>query len=501
VRTGERFTISWNPAQDVCSFIRTTVDGDQRPLGRTAADCRMSLASSGGVMWFEARGYPAGTIELRRAPAGETFHVTAAVDLETYIAGLAEVPSAWPAAALEAQALAARSFALNRYLAYEKVELRASGDAGLSDAAKDNCWCHVYDDTRSQVYGGIESMDPAWVAATAETAGSVVAYRGSDWANYTRSQVIEAYYSSSNAGTSVSNVVAWGSAKQYPYLVAVDDPWSVAPETGNPYATWSLERTADTLADGLGWDSVVGMWVIETNPTRMRFEGFDNGEPIAAEKQGDGLRGIAGLLSGQVADIAFPTIPACAGYFATLVGTPDADTLLGTDGDDVIVALGGNDRVKGRGGDDIICGNGGDDEIDGNNGADRVFGGTGNDTVRGGGGLDTIFGGPGSDTLDGGNGADIINAGRGLDTLDGSGGSDTLSGGGGADVIDGGDGDDLVYGNAGADELHGSADTDRLWGGLGPDLLDGGDAADDECRGGDGVDEATAACETVISVP
>ena len=76
--------------------------------------------------------------KLKAKAAGGGLLVINAVALEAYVKGVVpnEMPSSWPLAALEAQAVAARSYAL------------ATSGGGAFD---------VYDDTRSQVYGGKDS--------------------------------------------------------------------------------------------------------------------------------------------------------------------------------------------------------------------------------------------------------------------------------------------------------------------------------------------------------
>ena len=82
------------------------------------------------------------------------------VDLEDYVRGVipAEMPSSWPTQALEAQAVAARTYATA---------------VGAASPTFD-----VYSDTRSQVYGGVSAQTPSGDAAEAATRGEVVDYAG-----------------------------------------------------------------------------------------------------------------------------------------------------------------------------------------------------------------------------------------------------------------------------------------------------------------------------------
>ncbi len=80
--------------------------------------------------------------------------------LERYVRGVvaAEMPSSWPLAALEAQAIASRTYALTDHAGGSRFD--------------------VYSDTRSQVYLGHAAETAATNAAVAATAGQIVDLRG-----------------------------------------------------------------------------------------------------------------------------------------------------------------------------------------------------------------------------------------------------------------------------------------------------------------------------------
>ncbi|MXG89515.1 SpoIID/LytB domain-containing protein [Nocardioides flavescens] len=140
-----------------------------------------------------------------RAVAGPSGPVTLNVlPLETYLRGVvpAEVPATWPAAAVQAQAVAARTYA-----AWER--------AAATGAVADTC-----DTTSCQVYRGVAAEHPAADAAVSATRRQVVTYQGAP--AFTQ-------FSSSNGGFSAA-----GSA---PYLVAQADPYESS--SANPNASWS----------------------------------------------------------------------------------------------------------------------------------------------------------------------------------------------------------------------------------------------------------------------
>jgi len=139
---------------------------------------------------------------------GKHLQVVNALPLESYVLGVvgSEMPSTWPAAALEAQAVAARSYAL--------AELENVVTARAFD---------VYADTRDQVYGGVAAESAPVTAAVQATAKQIVLYGG---------KVATTYFSSSSGGRTVSAAEALG--KPIPYLVSVDDPY----DTLSPYHDW-----------------------------------------------------------------------------------------------------------------------------------------------------------------------------------------------------------------------------------------------------------------------
>jgi len=105
----------------------------------------------------------------------------------------AEMPASWPAEALKAQAVAARSYALFQGFGFQIA--------------------HVVDTTLSQVYGGMGSEKPATIAAVDATAGEVVLHNG---------KVVEALFSSSAGGASADPAEIWGTS--VPYLGSVASP-------------------------------------------------------------------------------------------------------------------------------------------------------------------------------------------------------------------------------------------------------------------------------------
>jgi SpoIID/LytB domain protein len=147
---------------------------------------------------------------LRVKAVGSALQVVNIIGLEPYLWGVvpSEMPDRWPAEALEAQAVVARTYAL-RHL--------HTGDFDL------------YPDTRSQVYGGIAAESPTASDAVNLTAGKVVLYQAG---------LADTYFFSSSGGKTADVQDVWPSSDPVPYLVSVPDPY----DTLSPYHDWGPLR-------------------------------------------------------------------------------------------------------------------------------------------------------------------------------------------------------------------------------------------------------------------
>jgi len=125
------------------------------------------------------------------------------IALEKYVRGVvsAEMPAEWPPAALEAQAIASRTYALTAHAGGSRFD--------------------VYADTRSQVYRGVAAETAQTNAAVAATAGQIVTYAG-------RPAITYFYASSGGMTEDVQN--AWPGAESKPWLLGVPDPYDVGPQ-------------------------------------------------------------------------------------------------------------------------------------------------------------------------------------------------------------------------------------------------------------------------------
>lgn len=147
------------------------------------------------------------------APAGAQVRVLIGgrvhrIPLETYVRGVvsAEVPASWPLAALEAQAVASRTYALASHAGGSRFD--------------------VYADTRSQVYRGVAAETPQTDAAVAATAGQIVTYQG---------RPAITYFFASSGGRTENVENSFIGSEPEPWLRGVVDPY----ERGALH-TWKL---------------------------------------------------------------------------------------------------------------------------------------------------------------------------------------------------------------------------------------------------------------------
>lgn len=134
------------------------------------------------------------------------------LSMDNYVRGVipTEMPASWPAEAVRAQAVAARTYAT-----WSRAQARTR-------------YYQICDTTSCQVYGGLTSEDPRGNDAVSATRKQILTYEG---------EPAFTQFSSSSGG--------WTSAGTRPYLVAKPDPYDG--HDANPVHDWSLVIDARRL--------------------------------------------------------------------------------------------------------------------------------------------------------------------------------------------------------------------------------------------------------------
>jgi stage II sporulation protein D len=257
-------------------------------------------------------------------PGGRLALVTT-IDVDDYLQGVVplEAPPSWPPAALQAQAIVARTYALGRRSLSRAYDVRA--------------------DDGDQRWGGVEAEAPAASAAIQASRGRVLTYGGS---------AASVYYSSCCGGHTADLAAAWGGGAPPSYLRGVDDPHCA----GAPDFRWAREvlvdrvlaifgpRTGGTLASaalgdfdgqgraravvlsgtlqanvpvaefrrGLGYESVRSTWLraIRVDATqaaqRLVIEGSGRGHGVGLCQWGSRFYASSGASAAEILAFYFP---------------------------------------------------------------------------------------------------------------------------------------------------------------------------------------------------
>jgi len=187
---------------------------------------------------------------VKDAKLGNRLEIVNQVKLhDEYLWGISEVPSSWPAAALEAQAIASRSYAMSKVGKLVKA-----------------CDCELYSAIGDQNFVGYtKEIEPKWGAiwkeavtrtSTSETTGLTV----------TRNALpIRTYFGSSSGGVTETSLNAWGSDVGYTF--SVPDPWSLDAKLNPNFYKWKRDITQPVLAAAFGLPDVASLKILSLNET------------------------------------------------------------------------------------------------------------------------------------------------------------------------------------------------------------------------------------------
>jgi stage II sporulation protein D len=166
---------------------------------------------------------------------------------DEYLWGISEMSSAWPSAALEAQVIASRSYALSKL-----------------GALKPSCDCHVYSHIADQNFVGYsKEIEPKigalWKAAVIRTNVDT----STSLAILAKGKPIQAYYFSSSGGATQTTLDAWGQPSSYTQSVA--DPAGLDPKINPRFASWKASATQELVATAFLLPDVVTLEIVSRN--------------------------------------------------------------------------------------------------------------------------------------------------------------------------------------------------------------------------------------------
>jgi len=182
---------------------------------------------------------------VKAATLGYRIEVTNSVRLsDEYLWGISEVPSSWPEAALQAQAIASRTYAMSK--------------AGIYRTA---CDCDLYGEISDQSFLGYakeieKGWGQFWKAAVTNTAGLTITQAG---------KPITAYFGSSTGGLTETAVNAWGTEKSFTQTVA--DVSSLDSLLNPRFYKWDRTITQASVAAAFLLPDVVTLEIVTKNAT------------------------------------------------------------------------------------------------------------------------------------------------------------------------------------------------------------------------------------------
>jgi stage II sporulation protein D len=184
-----------------------------------------------------------GRIEVDLEPTGRSLIATNRLPIETYLLGIvgSEMSPSWPLESLKAQAVAARTYALQR-----RMMMRAANRSYDLEST-----------VLSQVYQGADRIRPSVVTAVAATRGEVIAFHH---------RLTEALFHSTCGGRTVSARDAFGSS--VPYLTAQSCGFCA---DSNHYR-WKLKLGLDKLSKQLASAGLIRGKIDRLETTRSGLE-------------------------------------------------------------------------------------------------------------------------------------------------------------------------------------------------------------------------------------
>jgi stage II sporulation protein D len=191
--------------------------------GRRIARCGAAMTAVGSpTVRVGGKGTYRGSLEVRASGSG--LQAINVVEIEDYVRGVVaeESPASWPIEALKAQAVAARSYGLS---------------TGIRGGTFD-----LYDDTRSQAYGGVGAETAKTDQAVSATHLQVVMFG---------TKIAQTFFFSTSGGHTENNEFSSLGFGQppVPYLRGVDDPFEA--DAGSPYEHWKRKFSLGRMSSAL----------------------------------------------------------------------------------------------------------------------------------------------------------------------------------------------------------------------------------------------------------
>jgi len=168
---------------------------------------------------------------------------------DEYLYGIGEMPTSWPAAALQAQVIASRTYALSK--------------AGKIRAI---CDCDLYATSLDQAFiGYAKEAEPRYGTLWRSAVDSTTVDSATARAIFYNGKPISAFFFSSSNGFTDAAANVFGTA--FPYLNSVPDAWSASAVLNKRYVDWTRSITQKVIAAAFLLPDVQRLRIISESPT------------------------------------------------------------------------------------------------------------------------------------------------------------------------------------------------------------------------------------------
>ena len=199
---------------------------------------------------------------------------------DEYLWGISEVPSSWPAAALEAQAIASRSYALSKL-----------------SIVRPSCDCQVFSHISDQNFVGYsKESEPRFGHFWKDAVARTIIDTSTSLVVLSNGKPAQTYFFSSSGGATQTTLDAWGAATAF--TQSVPDTASVDVKLNPRFASWKASSTQELVAKAFLLPNVVSLEILSRNQAgAVTYIAATSSEGVTKKIRGDTFRSRAKLPS------------------------------------------------------------------------------------------------------------------------------------------------------------------------------------------------------------
>jgi SpoIID/LytB domain protein len=199
---------------------------------------------------------------------------------DEYLWGISEVPSSWPAAALEAQAIASRSYALSKL-----------------SIVRPSCDCQVFSHISDQNFVGYsKESEPRFGHFWKDAVTRTIIDTSTSLVVLSNGKPAQTYFFSSSGGATQTTLDAWGAATAF--TQSVPDTASVDVKLNPRFASWKASSTQELVAKAFLLPNVVSLEILSRNQAgAVTYIAATSAEGVTKKIRGDTFRSRAKLPS------------------------------------------------------------------------------------------------------------------------------------------------------------------------------------------------------------